>query len=434
MNRLNQLVQSILRSSILWGGLASAAFYGVIQSGPLATPFLVRYTASHPIEYAETILFFVGLAVLLVKCWDVAVHYYGLGDQLLGPVPNEEQPVEACPALLARLGRLPTWQQNHPLVGRLREALEQIHLARSAAGLSDRLHWLADQAAEKLHASYGLLRVIIWAIPILGFLGTVIGITMAIANLSPEALEKSLPEVTSGLGVAFDTTALALALSMVLMFVQYVVERAETGILAAVDERASAELAGRFGPETGDSDSAAVRQMAQTVVKSTEELVRRQAQIWQQSMAAAEERWAGLAEAAGRRLEASLSSALGEALRQHAEHVAAAETASAEQNRRHWHQVQHGLEQSTAHLAAAQAELARQGEVLARAIEATGEVTRLEDALNRNLSALAGARNFEETVTSLAAAIQLLSARLGQLPGAAPAVHLAPGKRAGQAA
>ncbi|MEI2659369.1 MAG: MotA/TolQ/ExbB proton channel family protein [Bifidobacterium adolescentis] len=52
-----------------------------------------------------------------------------------------------------------------------------------------------------------LIRTITWAVPILGFLGTVIGITMAIANITPDQLESSLGEVTAGLAVAFDTTA-----------------------------------------------------------------------------------------------------------------------------------------------------------------------------------------------------------------------------------
>ena len=52
------------------------------------------------------------------------------------------------------------------------------------------------------------------------------------------------------------------------------------------------------------------------------------------------------------------------------------------------------------------------------AVEAAGEVTRLEDALNRNLAALAGAKHFEQTVLSLAAAVNMLSARLAESPNA----------------
>jgi hypothetical protein len=60
-----------------------------------------------------------------------------------------------------------------------------------------------------------------------------------------------------------------------------------------------------------------------------------------------------------------------------------------------------------------QQEFVRQGEVMARVIEATGEVMTLESALNENLQALAGSKNFEDTVMSLAAAIHLLNTRLG---------------------
>ena len=74
-------------------------------------------------------------------------------------------------------------------------------------------------------------------------------------------------------------------------------------------------------------------------------------------------------------------------------------------------------------MAALQTSINAQAEVMARAIEATGEVSRLEDSLNRNLAALAGSQNFEQTVMSLAAAIHLLNARLSETPDAAAAKH-----------
>ncbi len=52
--------------------------------------------------------------------------------------------------------------------------------------------------------------------------------------------------------------------------------------------------------------------------------------------------------------------------------------------------------------------------MLLKVVEAGDQIARLEQTLNRNLQSLAGAKKFEETVVSLAAAIQLLSARLGQ--------------------
>ena len=77
--------------------------------------------------------------------------------------------------------------------------------------------------------------------------------------------------------------------------------------------------------------------------------------------------------------------------------------------------------------------VAEKVDILARAVEASDQVARLEETLNRNLQALAGSKNFEETVMSLAAAIHLLNTRLGEVPSAVSAVQL-DSPRTGQAA
>ena len=198
----------------------------------------------------------------------------------------------------------------------------------------------------------------------------------------------------------------------------------------------TAELDGRFEqiPAGPDGQLVAVRRMAETVVEVTERLVQQQAHLWQASMEAAGKRWTKMADAAGGQLQTALSAALAESLKVHAEELAAAQQASAQQNRRHWDQVQQTQVQQTQAMVSLQAALARQSEVLGRAVEATGEVAGLEDTLNRNLAALAGAKHFEQTVMSLAAAIHLLNARLAEGPAATPPIQLEPRKPATQAA
>jgi biopolymer transport protein ExbB/TolQ len=126
----------------------------------------------------------------------------------------------------------PTQLKNQPdiwresfLGRRLATALDFVNRRKSAQDLDDQLRQLADNDAMGLEGSYALTRFITWAIPILGFLGTVLGITGAIAGVTPEVLEESLSTVTDGLALAFDSTALALALTMVLMFVASNLER-----------------------------------------------------------------------------------------------------------------------------------------------------------------------------------------------------------------
>jgi len=438
---VNPIIRSwnaLLRSPILWGGgLAAGFFWSIQDGGPLASAFLRRYTAGHPINSSETVFFFIGVAILLTKALEATLQFRGLGRPMLGAMPPRPQPIEACDELLDRLERLPGGRRSQFLPRRLREALEQIRRCRSASAIEDELRVLAQADTDRQYASYAFLRIIIWAIPILGFLGTVVGITMAIANLSfnPQALEQSTHEVVSGLGVAFDTTALALSLAMVLMFGQYLVERIENTLLGRVDQQAADELLGRFeqlAPGT-DGQMQAVRHMAETVLQAMDQIVRRQAELWQSTIDAAQQKWTRSAETTGRQLQTAVAAGLGDSLKAHAQQMAAIEQASAEQNRRHWEPIQRNLAQSFETLNGLQAAMARQAEVLQRAVEASGEVARLEESLNRNLAALAGSKNFEQTVMSLAAAIHLLNARLSGTE-TAPVVQLVPGRKSSHAA
>ncbi len=436
MTKSNSFSQALTKSPVLWGMLAAGGFYGLIHGGIVTDLFVQRYFASHPVEYVTAIMFFIGLAALAIKVVDLVGQYQGLSEPLLGPIQSGGQPVSDCHALAARLDKIPQQRQNDYLIRRMREALEHVRRHGSADSLDDQLRYLADVDAARSHGSYALVRIIIWAIPILGFLGTVIGITLAIANLAPEALETSLPEVTAGLGVAFDTTALALGLSMVLMFAQFVTDRAETALLTRVDERTDAELVGRFEqmPAGADGQVVAVRRMAETMVHAVDELVNRQAELWQASIEAAQQRWSRTAETASGQLQSALAGALAKNLKLHAQTMAAAEQSAAEQNRRHWEQVQRSLTQSVEATAALQKGIAGQADVLGRAIAAAADVTRLEESLNSTLGALAGSKNFEQTVMSLAAAIHLLNSRLRDTPVDAPSVQLEATRQAGHAA
>jgi hypothetical protein len=438
VSQLNRFSKALVKSPILWGAAASVGFFAMVDRGMLGPKFFPRYCAGHPVEYVETILFFVGLAALAVKALEVSAQRMALGKPLLGPIPRDGQSPSDCPALLARLASLPRSWQGHYLVRRLRSGLEYVGRRDSAESLDEQLKHLADLDADRVHGSYGLLRLIVWAIPILGFLGTVIGITMAIASLRVDALEESMVEVTAGLGVAFDTTALALALSIILMFTQHYVDRAEGSLLAEVDRRVDAELSGRFAAVSSapDGQMAAFRRMTETMVRSLDDLMRRQAEQWRASVEAAGQRWTQTADAVGRQLQASLAGALAESLKAHARQVASAEEAAAEKNRRHWGEVQRTLSRAAETLAATQVALVDKAEVLGRAVEGTAYVAKLEETLNHNLAALAGAKNFEDTVMSLAAVIHLLNTRLAGSPAApaTPGIQLDSHRRTGRAA
>lgn len=426
MNKLNGWIAMLLRSPLLWGGLVTALYYGGISAGIINHPMLLRFTAGHSVEYIVTAFFFIGAAALIVKAIEIGAQRRMPEQTLLGPVPQGGQPVEDVADLLPLLADAPHHLQKGFLVRRLRDLLEHVHRTGKPETLDDEIKYLADIDHMRAQHGYAFVRVIIWAIPILGLLGTVIGITSVFANLDIKHFDASLPMVLSGLQVAFDTTGLALAMSMMLMFGQYFVDRTEQGLLAEVDARVNSEMVGRFHSDVDASDPqlGPMRRMVEAVVHATERLVTRQAEIWRGTIDVAEERHRQLATSGGKQLETALAGALELTLKTHATTVAATERQLSEQNHRQWSGVQQALVQTAEATSRQHAEMARQSELLLKVVEATGQIAGLEQTLNRNLTALSTARSFDETLVALAAAVQLLSARLGQAAGDQRSVNL----------
>jgi hypothetical protein len=141
-----------------------------------------------------------------------------------------------------------------------------------------------------------------------------------------------------------------------------------------------------------------------------------------------------MAQSSGEQLERAPGAAPAERPRANASQLAAAERQAADRAVARWEGLQRSQAQQVEALRGLQSAMVQQGDVLARAVEASGQVTRLQDALNRNLGALAGAKNFEQTVMSLAAAIHLLNARLADGPAREPAVDIESPTRSPKAA
>ncbi|MFN3679140.1 MotA/TolQ/ExbB proton channel family protein [Thermosynechococcus sp.] len=101
----------------------------------------------------------------------------------------------------------------------------------------------SGSAAAATDASYTIPRVLIWAIPLLGFIGTVVGISQAVSGFSSfletaqdvNQIKEGIGNVTTGLAVAFDTTLVALVLSVLVMIPMVVVERWENRLLLHID-------------------------------------------------------------------------------------------------------------------------------------------------------------------------------------------------------
>ena len=83
--------------------------------------------------------------------------------------------------------------------------------------LGERASEYVQAEGERLDSELSMIRYISWAIPSIGFIGTVRGIGEALAQ-ADKAVQGDIAGVTQSLGVAFNSTFIALLISIVLMF------------------------------------------------------------------------------------------------------------------------------------------------------------------------------------------------------------------------
>ena len=100
----------------------------------------------------------------------------------------------------------------------LLSALRRFRATRNIQDVSTTAHGVCEAESERLDSELSMVRYIAWAIPSIGFIGTVRGIGEALGQ-AHKAVEGDISGVTQSLGVAFNSTFAALLISIVLMFV-----------------------------------------------------------------------------------------------------------------------------------------------------------------------------------------------------------------------
>jgi len=115
---------------------------------------------------------------------------------------------------------LPEQQRDYIYPRALLAALRRFRVTRSVQDVSAVVDSVCETETDRLDSELALVRYIAWAIPSIGFIGTVRGIGEAL-GMAYKAVEGDITGVTAALGLAFNSTLIALLLSIVLMFVLY---------------------------------------------------------------------------------------------------------------------------------------------------------------------------------------------------------------------
>jgi len=162
--------------------------------------------------------------------------------------------------------KLPINLRDSLMVNRIRKALEFFEVRQNVGHVSAMMTSQSAIDGSRIMGSYILLRAFLWAIPLLGFIGTVVGLSHAISGMSFGGVEDvgaimgTINNVTSGLGTAFDATLLGLVFAVFLNFPLNSLAKHEEEALNDIDAYCNEVLLPRLndGAGAGGGDLGAI--------------------------------------------------------------------------------------------------------------------------------------------------------------------------------
>jgi biopolymer transport protein ExbB/TolQ len=146
---------------------------------------------------------------------------------------------------LRMLEQLPPRQRDSVLPRVLAAALKRFGATGNVQDASQTVHNACESEHNRLDAELAILRFSVWVAPALGFVGTVRGIGLALQG-AELAVRGDTAAVTSGLGISFNSTLVALTLSILLMYVLHEIQLAQERLVLDTENYAEDELVSRL--------------------------------------------------------------------------------------------------------------------------------------------------------------------------------------------
>lgn len=267
-------------------GAATAATFGLIwlAAPPQSYLYIVFFERSW-IQQVSTFCFWMAMLALISqhKAYALERQAQAAAATVLAAAPfgPDKTPLIWAEATQLRQKFLDACKPEyaHSIVfTRIGHALDRLHKTQSTHSMQEYCRTRSELDSIELDTSYSDVRFLIWLMPMLGLIGTVMGIGRAISGFSEvisgatdfNAVRKFLPAVTSHLGTAFDTTFVALGLSAVAVFYMSWLLKRQEQLLSSTDTLCFDGLCGSF-----QEHSTAAREMVLAVHEAEKQLSER---------------------------------------------------------------------------------------------------------------------------------------------------------------
>ena len=197
--------------------------------------------------------------ILFSRYWEVRRQRRAFGlDLLPTEVGVRILPEDARP-LQRKVEQVTARGGPYFLANMIRLALGKYAVSRSGHDVSETVRTQADVDLGRLVSSMATVHYLAWAIPAIGFLGTVRGLatSLTLGGQTQKEIGVFVKEATTHLNVAFDCTLIALALSVALMFLLHSVQRDEEALILDCQQYCLENLVTRLydpGPDHAEAE------------------------------------------------------------------------------------------------------------------------------------------------------------------------------------
>jgi biopolymer transport protein ExbB/TolQ len=226
-NRLGVTSSTGTSCNIWLSGLFALVLTVVLYAIASALPsnfFSMMLIERGPTQHAAIFFGFWCAVILVVKNSKLRLQRRALS---YAAIPSDHQFVlssQTADQVVAQIYANAEDPERFLVYSRILTAISNLKNLGRVSDVDEILRSVGDRDESAHETSFGLINGFLWAIPVLGFIGTVLGLSVSIASFSSlldsqteiSGIVGSLKEVTSGLSTAFETTLLALVIALVL--------------------------------------------------------------------------------------------------------------------------------------------------------------------------------------------------------------------------
>ncbi len=237
----------------LFGLILAVLFYAILA--PFSeSAFGQMFTERGLVPYAIVVFSAVTIVILFVKWRKLAFQRTSLSLPIVPTDPDFVLSIASAHQIVEAIQISVDDLKKFVLFNRIDLALSNLKNLGRVTDVDEILRSQSDNDESVMETSYSLLRGLIWAIPVLGFIGTVLGLSTAIGNFGSvlsntnevSEIANSLKSVTGGLATAFETTLEALVAALGLQFMVTMLKKSEEEFLDECSEYCQRNIVGKL--------------------------------------------------------------------------------------------------------------------------------------------------------------------------------------------